>query len=608
MDLRQLIQDINRPPINKVGAVDLESFYPAKDRTKLAMSLNNLLASPAFAAWMDGEPLDIQRILYTSEKKPRLAIMSIAHLDDAQRMFFVTILLNEILAWMRTQPGSSSLRALLYMDEVFGYFPPQGNPPAKRPMLTLLKQARAFGLGCMLATQNPVDLDYKGLSNAGTWFLGRLQTAHDKARVIEGLEGASAQAGSAFDRQKMEATLAALGNRVFLMNNVHDDAPVVFESRWAMSYLCGPLTRNQIKTLMDPVRSKYRSAGEATEDGAVESAKGSTAAGGIAEPATGGGRTSAAGNRPVVPAGIHEAFLSISDRVPDGYRLEYRPGLLAKAKVHFVRKSDDIDAWQDCFVLQTVQSTSPGDIWQGAIVGEKALSADEQPDDGGRFADLPSELAREKSYSIFARQLKDHLYREAGLKLLKCEAIDATSKPGESEADFRSRLIPSLADSLAAEKSKLEATYAPKLNKLEVQIRTAQTKLSTRRWQFFARLGTMLWVILDNVLAVMGKNLPGRRRSLDPAIRSMATETGQEANAKVTLESAQQEKDRLQQQYDDAVKQLEASHSTDGLKISPVELKPQKGDIEVGEVSLAWLPFRISAAGAAEPVYLTPGG
>jgi hypothetical protein len=237
VDLRDLIQDINRPQISKVGAVDLESFYPAKDRTKLAMSLNSLLASPSFSSWLEGEPLDMKRLLYTPEGKPRLAIISIAHLDDAQRMFFVTILLNEVLSWIRTQPGTSSLRALLYMDEVFGYFPPLGNPPAKRPMLTLLKQARAFGLGCVLATQNPVDLDYKGLSNAGTWFLGRLQTERDKARVIEGLEGASAQASASFNRQEMEAALAALGNRVFLMNNVHEDAPVTFKTRWAMSYL-----------------------------------------------------------------------------------------------------------------------------------------------------------------------------------------------------------------------------------------------------------------------------------------------------------------------------------------------------------------------------------
>ncbi len=221
LDLHELIQRIQRPPIDRIGVVDVESFFPAADRYALAMSLNNLLASPSFAAWMQGEPLDIPGMLYTREGKPRLAIVSIAHLDDAQRMFFVTILLNELISWMRTQPGTSSLRALLYMDEVFGYFPPLANPPAKRPMLTLLKQARAYGLGCVLATQNPVDLDYKGLSNAGTWFLGRLQTERDKARVIEGLEGASAEAGSSFNRQQMEATLAALGTRVFLMNNVH---------------------------------------------------------------------------------------------------------------------------------------------------------------------------------------------------------------------------------------------------------------------------------------------------------------------------------------------------------------------------------------------------
>src|SRR5882757_7207902 len=303
VDLRQLIQDINRPPISKVGAVDLESFYPAKDRTKLAMTLNNLLASPSFAAWMEGEPLDIQRILYTPDKKPRLAIMSIAHLDDAQRMFFVTILLNEILAWVRTQPGTSSLRAILYMVEVFGYFPPTGNPPAKRPMLTLLKQARAFGLGCVLATQNPVDLDYKGLSNAGTWFLGRLQTERDKARVLEGLEGASAEAGSTFNRQETERILSGLGNRVFMMNNVHDDHPVVFQSRWCLSYLSGPLTREQIKTLMDPVRSKhsFASAAPTTESAAGAAPSGAAAA---AKPRSAGAPASS--SRPVVPAGISE--------------------------------------------------------------------------------------------------------------------------------------------------------------------------------------------------------------------------------------------------------------------------------------------------------------
>ncbi len=230
--------------------LDVESFFPSKDRFELAMTLNNLLASPAFAAWSQGEPLDVGRLLYTDEGKPRLAIVSIAHLSDPERMFLVTVLLNEVIAWMRTQPGTGSLRALLYMDEVFGYFPPTANPPSKTPMLTLLKQARAYGLGVVLATQNPVDLDYKGLSNAGTWFLGRLQTERDKARVIEGLEGASAAAGAGFDRARTERILAGLGSRVFLMNNVHEDEAVVFHTRWALSYLRGPLTREQIATLM----------------------------------------------------------------------------------------------------------------------------------------------------------------------------------------------------------------------------------------------------------------------------------------------------------------------------------------------------------------------
>jgi hypothetical protein len=232
LSMPALIREIQSPPINNIGIVDLETFFPAKERFELAMRLNNLLASPGFSGWMEGEPLDIGKLLYTSEGKPRLSVISIAHLSEAERMFFVTILLNEMLAWTRTQSGTSSLRAILYMDEIFGYFPPSANPPSKTPMLTLLKQARAFGVGIVLATQNPVDLDYKGLSNAGTWFLGRLQTERDQARVLDGLEGASAAAGARFDRQRAAATLSALGSRVFLMNNVHEDEPVVFQTRW----------------------------------------------------------------------------------------------------------------------------------------------------------------------------------------------------------------------------------------------------------------------------------------------------------------------------------------------------------------------------------------
>ncbi|MCC7476566.1 MAG: ATP-binding protein [Pirellulales bacterium] len=605
VDLRELIQAINRPPLSTVGEAPLESFFPEKERTKLAMSLNNLLASPAFVSWLDGEPLDIQRMLYTPEGKPRLAIVSIAHLDDAQRMFFVTILLNEVLAWVRMQPGTSGLRAMLYMDEVFGYFPPVGNPPSKRPMLTLLKQARAYGLGCVLATQNPVDLDYKGLSNAGTWFLGRLQTERDKARVIEGLEGASAQAGAAFNRQEMEAALAALGKRVFLMNNVHENAPIVFQSRWALSYLCGPLTKNQIKTLMDPVRGKFKGAAGGNASGRGGGAKGAEARGVEAGPAEAG--VPGAGVRPIVPAGIREVFVEVADRVPEGYVLEYRPGLLGKGKVHFVRKADNIDVWRTCFLTQTKNEAPIDDVWQGASSGEVAATTESVPDDRGQFAALPAEFAREKSYAIFLRQLKEHLYREESLKLWECVLPAAISKPGEQEAEFRARLLPSLERERAAQRDAVEKQYAKKLADAATRVAKAQSRVNARWWQRIVKVFTVLWVAIDTALAAFKINMPGRRRSLDPAIRSMATESGQSSNAKLDLERAQQEQRRLEQEKEDKLKQWETSLSAAALKLEVLELKPQKGDIEVDQVALAWFPYRMGASGVAEPVYDVAG-
>lgn len=250
LDLTALIQQIQQPPVKRVGVLDLDAFYPPAERFELAMRINQLLAAPGFELWLQGEPLDVDRLLYTEEGKPRVSIVSIAHLGETERMSFVALLLNQVLGWMRSQPGTNSLRAMLYMDEIFGYFPPVANPPAKAPLLTLLKQARAYGLGVVLATQNPVDLDYKGLSNTGTWFLGRLQTERDKARVLDGLEGVATGSGARFDRGAMEETLAGLSSRVFLMHNVHEEAPVVFETRWVMSYMRGPLTREQIRTLM----------------------------------------------------------------------------------------------------------------------------------------------------------------------------------------------------------------------------------------------------------------------------------------------------------------------------------------------------------------------
>ncbi|MCA8924429.1 MAG: ATP-binding protein, partial [Planctomycetes bacterium] len=240
LDLARLIQQVQSPPLRKLGVFELETFYPAKDRLALAMRLNGLVANPAFAAWLEGEPLDPQRLLWTADGRPRASVIYLAHLSAEERQFVVALLLARVASWMQTLPGSSDLRALIYMDEVYGFCPPTAMPPAKRPLLTLLKQARAFGVGVVLATQNPIDLDYKAMSNAGTWFVGRLQTERDQARVADALAGEGAAPA------ELRAQLAGLGKRTFLLRDPKAQRPRSFATRWALSYLAGPLTRAQL--------------------------------------------------------------------------------------------------------------------------------------------------------------------------------------------------------------------------------------------------------------------------------------------------------------------------------------------------------------------------
>jgi hypothetical protein len=353
---------------------------------------------------------------------------------------------------------------------------------------------------------------------------------------------------------------------------------------------------------MDPVRSKYvtaSSTGGATKaaDSPIEAAEAGATKSDTAR--------SPGGRRPVVPAGIREKFLAVDGRIPDDFKLEYRPALSGKGKVHFVRKSDGVDVWQTCFLLQANKDTPPDDIWQGAATAEKALATEEQPDDRGRFLELPADLSRDKSYPIFLRQLKEHLYREEVLELWHCQSPNAIAKPGESEADFRARLAPLLPSELSSRKADVEKSYEKKLADANDKVLKAKTRVNARRWQFFSKLGSVVWVVVDTAMAAMGKNLPGRRRSIDPAIRSMATETGYSSNAKLDLERAQQNLEQLQQERDATLKQLEHNFTPAGLKLERLALRPQKGDVEADEVSLVWLPFHISPAGAAEPVYRT---
>ena len=245
LDLGSLINQIQTPPLRKLGVFDVDTFMPPKERTELAMRLNALVASPSFAAWGRGPALDPRVLLRTEEGKPRAAVIYLAHLSDQERQLVVTLVLSRLITWMHEQPGTSELRALVYLDEVFGFAPPTAAPPSKKPILTLMKQARAFGIGMVVATQNPVDLDYKAMANAGSWFIGRLQTENDKARVLEGLRSAA----GGVDVGKLDKAIGGLEQRQFLLQSAHRAEPVLFSTRWAMSFLRGPLTKDQIEIL-----------------------------------------------------------------------------------------------------------------------------------------------------------------------------------------------------------------------------------------------------------------------------------------------------------------------------------------------------------------------
>ncbi|HXS31984.1 MAG TPA: hypothetical protein VN755_14195, partial [Steroidobacteraceae bacterium] len=401
VDLAALVSSVQRPPLEKLGALDLETFFPAKERLELALALNGLLASPRFAQWTRGEPLDAQRLLYTAEGKPRIAIISIAHLSDAERMFVVTLVLNEVVGWMRRQSGTSSLRALLYMDEIFGFFPPTANPPSKPPMLTLLKQARAYGLGCVLATQNPVDLDYKGLGNTGTWLIGRLQTERDRDRLLDGLTTALADGGP--DRAELARMIGSLTQRMFLMRNVHDEAPVLMKSRWALSYLRGPLTPAEIGRLMAP-RKSASSSSVLPRDAMPQAAAAATAA--------------ATASRPALPPEIAECFLPVRGAAE---HITYQPRVLGLARIHFVDKTLELDEWQQEGFAAPLSDDGRSALWEEAETCTAAVSAEPLP--GAAFADVPAGAQRAASLAQWSKELAGWLYRTRKLQLWSCDAL-----------------------------------------------------------------------------------------------------------------------------------------------------------------------------------------
>jgi hypothetical protein len=581
LDLARLIQLIQTPPVQRIGVLELEAFYPSDKRFELAMAVNNLLAAPGFSAWMEGEALDVQRLLYTPEGKPRLTILSIAHLNDAERMFFVSLLLNQVLGWMRQQPGTTSLRAIVYMDEIAGYLPPVANPASKAPMLTLLKQARAFGVGMVLATQNPVDLDYKALSNAGTWFIGRLQTERDQMRVLDGLEGAMSTAGGAFDRDTLQKLIAGLGKRVFLLHNIHEDGPEVFESRWAMSYLRGPLTRTQIRTLM----ADRKASAAITAPASAEATAG--------KPGTSSG---GAGPRPavsahwVLPPGIPQYF------APAGPGARYVPMIVGAANVRFTDTKAKIDETRPLTVVTPLTADAIPVNWDEAEpatfdVGQ--LSTELPP--GGTFDELPGAASKAKNYADWTRSFVTWVSTAESLDIFRSPSLKLVSNAGESEGDFRARLQQSARERRDAEVTRLRQKFAPraaalqeKLRRAEQAVQKEQEQASAQKTQTAISFGTTVLGALFGRKTLSASTL-GRATTAVRGVGRASKEAQDVTRAKENVGSVQAQIEELDADLQAAIASLDATYHPATEPLETISLKPKRTGIQTQLVALVWV-------------------
>jgi hypothetical protein len=585
LDLAALIQQIQTPPMTRIGVIDIESVYPSAQRFELAMRLNNLLAAPGFHIWLDGAPLDIGGFLYTPSGKPRISIFYIAHLSDPERMFFVSLLLGQVLGWVRSQSGTTSLRSILYMDEIFGYFPPTANPPSKTPLLTLLKQARAFGMGIVLATQNPVDLDYKGLSNAGTWFLGRLQTERDKARVLDGLEGVATSSGGSFDRGQIDRILSGLGKRVFLLHNVNKSGPEIFETRWAMSYLRGPLTRDQIKVLMAPIKAAMPASPPV--DASV-AASGATAA----SVRAGGPAPSAANTamaRPVLPPTIEQYFTAPTSRGA----VVYTPMLYGAAQISFANDKLGVSVTNDVAYMSPILDGAVAVEWDNAE--ETDVTADglrTEPERNAAFASLPTAGARPQSYAVWKAEFSRWLQRTQTLELLSSRRLGVVSKPEESEREFRFRLQMAAREQRDELKEKLRKKYEVKIATLNERRRKAQQAVDREKAQANqSKLSTAVSVGAGIFGALFGggRSSIGRAATAARGVSRTMKESGDIARAKETVAALDAQIKELEAQFEADVETAVSASEALTEQLEKITLKPKTTGVSVRVLGLVWV-------------------
>jgi hypothetical protein len=543
-------------------------------------------------------------MLYAPDGKPQLAICSIAHLGDTERMFFVSLLLSQMLGWMRSQTGTTSLRAILYMDEIFGYFPPVANPPSKKPLLTLLKQARAYGLGVVLTTQNPVDLDYKGLANTGTWLIGRLQTERDKQRVMEGLEGAALSQGGRFDRAEMERQLAGLANRVFLLHSVYRDQPVLFQTRWCLSYLRGPLTRSQLQQL----KTTPVTAGSAEQAGTVVSPV-QTSPLPVAVVAPTDAATSDA---PQLPAEIRQLVVPVRVPVGSPAEIRYRPGALGLAQIGYRDAKTGLQYSQELMAAAAVSDQVFPVDWDQAFTLPFALSDLASTGmTGARYDDLPAPARVLRNYAAWQREFTDWVYRTHRLNLLQCPVMKLSARPGEKEGDFRVRLQQHVREMRDRELDTLKQRYALRIKALEEKVRKAEQAVDREKQQAKQQqmqtaisFGATLLSAIMGQKALSASTLGRATTTVKGASRSLK-EKGDVTRSNETVEAYQQQLKALEDAFAAETDALATRFDPLQIELTTVTLQPFKKDIMVKGLVFAWLPWRQTGQGSLEPAWTT---
>jgi len=615
VELTELILQTQTPPFDKLGAFPVDTFFPAKDRMELAMVLNNILASPAFEAWRIGQSLDIGSILFTVDNRPRHNVFYLAHLSDTERMFFITLLLSAVETWMRTQKGATSLRALLYMDEIYGYLPPQRNPASKQPLLRMLKQARAFGLGLLLATQNPVDIDYKALSNAGTWFIGKLQTEQDKDRLLDGLESAA----GGVSRREFDDLISSLGKRVFVLHNIHAKQPALFQSRWAMNYLAGPLTRIQIPDLNKlanadtAIRSQPESASSQQAVSSSETDSPSFIAStpslkaSMHNPETEGSQT-----KPPVPTGVNEYFLPQNFSLPEAFKADgqsmppdvmvqgviYRPALTASAEVRILDRKLGVDSELTRAALVNNPEKRGSVRWEEYLFNGQALeNAEKSPAPSSRFGTIGAPLNDAKLMSVLERDFAEWVYRGSSVKARANEALKVYAGPDISKAEFMRACADAASQKRDSEISKETAKFDRQLRSLkdkkareERELREDESELSHRKWE---EAGTHF----ENIFGG-GKRGARRRVSTSLSKRRLTEKAKADVEESVdAIEDYENQIEELEERREEAIQEINDKWGHVVNDITEVTVTPKKTDVFVNLFGVAWVPYYVVQTG-----------